>query len=43
MIVTSHQEGTVIMARLLAQLGFVPWAVDPALRRDGKVYLRLPL
>lgn len=42
MIVTSHRAGNVAIARLLDQLGFVPWDVDPTLRRAGEVYLRLP-
>jgi len=42
MIVTSHREGNVAIARLLSRLGFVPWDVDPALRRAGEVYLRWP-
>jgi diamine N-acetyltransferase len=43
MIVASHREDNVTMGRLLAQLGFVPWEItDPALRRAGEIYVRLP-
>ena len=42
-IVTSHRQDNVVIARLFAQLGFVPWEItDPALQRPGEVYLRLP-
>ena len=43
MIVTSHRAGNATAAGLFASLGFVPWEIsEPALRRPGEVYLRLP-
>jgi diamine N-acetyltransferase len=41
-IVTSHHDGNIAIAQLLGERGFVPWDVDPALRRAEEVYLRLP-
>jgi diamine N-acetyltransferase len=41
-IVTSHHDGNIAIAHLLGERGFVPWDVDPALRRAEEVYLRLP-